>query len=137
MLETCEQFQSIRPRVFLSLLFGLLLRTSHTRLPRAFVSIRFNFKLLFELLLRISHTRMPKVLIEKRDVFLDGWWKIFVVAHLGVHPLFVEVVDFIQDDVDPFLKIALGFIVEAIKFAIELNHGILSFGIGSLFAVGH
>lgn len=94
-------------------------------------------QLFLKLLEGISHPRVPEVLVEQRNVLLDSRWEIPVVTNLRIHPLFVKVIDFVQNYVYPFLEIALLLAVDAIKFPVKLYHRVFSLGIGAFFAIGH
>lgn len=86
---------------------------------------------------RVGHAGVPEVLVEQGDALFDGGGEVAVAADQAGQPLAVIVVNFIQDGVDAFLEVALGFPVNLVEHAVELDHGSSALRHGALIAVAH
>lgn len=84
--------------------------------------VRNSRKFSFKLFALVCHTGVPQILIEKRDVLLDGGGEVTIFGNHIAHFAFLEIVDFVEDYVDPFFEVAAWFSIPAIEFAVELNH---------------
>ena len=72
----------------------------------------------------------PEVLVDEGEVFLDGGREVVVVLDKIAHALAFKILDLVDDDVDALVEVTLLLALPAVEFPIELQHGLVTLGVG-------
>lgn len=70
-------------------------------------------------------------------MLFDAGREVVVGGHLRRESLFVEVVDLVEDNVDPVFQVAARLPVDSVELSVELHHRILSLRVGPGLPVSH
>ena len=74
---------------------------------------------------RVTRIRTPQILIDEGKVLFDRRWEVIVIYNKIGHSFPFKIFHFVQDDINPFVEIALLLSFSAVQLPVELNHGML------------